>query len=60
MLEHLSLWRAMQRMRRFDGESVAVIDDDGRLVGALYTSELVSQFLDIQSDLRGEEQIRTD
>ena len=60
MLEHLSLWRAMQRMRRFDGESVAVIDDEGRLVGTLFTSELVSQFLDIQSDLRGEEQIRTE
>jgi CIC family chloride channel protein len=60
MLEHLSLWRAMQRIRRFDGEAVAVIDDDGRLVGALYTSELVSQFLDIQSDLRGEEQLRSE
>jgi CIC family chloride channel protein len=60
MLEHLSLWRAMQRIRRFDGESVAVIDDDGRLVGALYTSELVSQFLDIQADLRGEEQLRSE
>jgi CIC family chloride channel protein len=58
MLEHLSLWRAMQRIRRFDGESVAVIDDDGRLVGALYVSRLVSQFLDIQTDLRGEEQLR--
>ena len=39
---------------------VAVVDDQGALVGALYVSELVNQFLDIQADLRGEEQIRSD
>ncbi|MGK7296621.1 MAG: chloride channel protein [Candidatus Wenzhouxiangella sp. M2_3B_020] len=60
MLNHLSLWRAMHRIRRTDDQSVAVVDDQGALVGALHVSELVNQFLDIQADLREEEQIRTD
>src|SRR6056297_3226500 len=60
MLEHLSIWRAMQRLKRFDGESVAVVDDRGQLVGALYSSNLISAYLDTQADLRAEEQIRVD
>lgn len=60
MLEHLSIWRAMQRLKRFDGESVAVVDDRGKLVGALYSSRLISAYLDIQADLRAEEQIRAE
>lgn len=60
MLEHLSIWRAMQRLKRFDGESVAVVDARGRLVGALYASNLISAYLDIQADLRAEEQIRAE
>jgi len=60
MLEHLSIWRAMQRLKRFEGESVAVVDEHGRLVGALYASRLISAYLDIQADLRAEEQIRAE
>jgi len=60
MLEHLSIWRAMQRLKRFDGESVAVVDEHGKLVGALYASRLISAYLDIQADLRAEEQIRAE
>ena len=60
MLEHLSIWRAMQRLRRFDGESVAVVDEQGKLVGALYASRLISAYLDIQADLRAEEQLRAE
>jgi len=60
MLEHLSIWRAMQRLKRFDGESVAVVNDHGKLVGALYSSNLISAYLDIQAALRGEEQIRAE
>ena len=60
MLEHLSIWRAMQRLKRFDGESVAVVDDRGKLVGALYSSNLISAYLDTQADLRAEEQIKVD
>lgn len=60
MLEHLSIWRAMQRLKRFDGESVAVVDDRGKLVGALYSSNLISTYLDTQSELRAEEQIRAE
>lgn len=60
MLENLSIWRAMQRLKRFDGESVAVVDDRGRLVGALYSSNLISAYLDTQADLRAEEQIRAE
>src|SRR6056297_588891 len=60
MLEHLSIWRAMQRLKRFDGESVAVVNDHGKLVGALYSSNLISAYLDIQAALRAEEQIRAE
>ena len=60
MLEHLSVWRAMHRLKRFDGESVAVIDEHGKLVGALYASRLISAYLDIQANLRAEEQIRAE
>lgn len=60
MLEHLSIWRAMQRLKRFDGESVAVVDDRGKLVGALYSSNLISAYLDTQTELRAEEQIRAE
>jgi len=58
MMEHLSIWRAMQRLKRFDGESVAVVDERGKLVGALYSSNLISAYLDTQAELRAEEQIR--
>ena len=60
MLEHLSVWRAMHRLKRFEGESVAVVDEHGKLVGALYASRLISAYLDIQADLRAEEQIRAE
>ena len=60
MLEHLSVWRAMHRLKRFDGESVAVVDEHGKLVGALYASRLISAYLDIQANLRAEEQIRAE
>jgi CIC family chloride channel protein len=60
MLERLSIWRAMQRLKKFDGESVAVVDDNGQLTGALYVSTLISAYLDIEADLRAEEQIRAE
>jgi len=60
MLHHLSIWRAMYRIRRFDGESVAVVGDRGTLIGALYAANLIENFLEIQAELRGEEQLRAD
>lgn len=60
MLHHLSIWRAMYRIRRFDGECVAIVDDRGRLVGALYAANLIENYLDVQSELRGEEQLRAE
>ena len=52
-----SVWRTMQRMKRFVGESVAVVDEEGRLAGALYETDLIQSYLAIEEELRAEEQI---
>jgi len=51
---HTSVWEAMNLMQGFTGESIPVLDD-GKLVGALAESEIVSAYLRIVDDLRREE-----
>lgn len=58
MREQMSLYRAMQRLRNFDGETVAMIDERGILAGVLHPSRLIASYLDLQSEIRAEEQIR--
>ena len=49
-----SVWSAMSRMKDFVGESIPVVED-GRLVGVLFESTIVSAYLDIMSDVRQDE-----
>lgn len=53
--EDTSVWRAMQKLRRFVGEGVPVVDTDGRLVGTIFESDLIRAYLNILSDMRREE-----
>ena len=49
-----SIWTAMSEMKNFVGESIPVLDD-GRLVGALSESTIVSAYMDILEEVRKEE-----
>ena len=49
-----SVWNAMSRMEGFVGESIPVLED-GRLVGVLFESTIVSAYLRILEDIRREE-----
>ena len=49
-----SVWSAMSRLKDFVGESIPVVED-GRLVGVLYESAIVSAYLEIMSDVRQDE-----
>lgn len=49
-----SVWDAMSRMEGFVGESIPVLED-GRLVGVLFESTIVSAYLRILEDIRREE-----
>jgi CIC family chloride channel protein len=49
-----SVWDAMSRMEDFIGESIPVLDG-GRLVGVLFESTIVSEYLRILEDIRREE-----
>jgi CBS domain-containing protein len=42
-------------MRDFVGEGVAVLDDDGRLVGTVYESDLINAYLEELERMRREE-----
>jgi CIC family chloride channel protein len=49
-----SIWTAMSKMEDFVGESIPVLHD-GRLVGVLFESTIVSAYLGLLEDIRREE-----
>jgi len=49
-----SIWAAMSQTQDFVGESIPVVDDK-RLVGVLYESTVVSEYLDLLGNIRKEE-----
>ena len=49
-----SVWDAMSRMEDFVGESIPVLEN-GRLVGVLFESTIVAEYLRILEDIRREE-----
>lgn len=49
-----SIWEAMSQMEHFVGESIPVVDD-GRLVGVLFESTIVSAYLDLMDSIRKED-----
>lgn len=51
---HTTIWDAMNAIEDFVGESIPVVED-GRLVGALSESAIVSAYLDIVRGVRREE-----
>ena len=54
--ENTSLWSAMQAMRDYVGEAVAVVDSvSGQYLGAVPESEVIGSYLDAVHDLRREE-----
>jgi CIC family chloride channel protein len=50
-----SLWETMYSLRYFVGEGVPVIDDDNRLIGTVFESDLIRNYLDILDEMRQEE-----
>ncbi len=55
MREDETVWEAMNAMRHFVGEGVAVVDADGRLVGTVYESDLINAYLELLEQMRKEE-----
>lgn len=55
MTPETSLWEAMELLRDFVGESVPVIDGEGRLLGIVVESDLIRAYLDLLEALREEE-----
>ncbi len=51
----MSVWDAMEAMQGFVGESIPVLDGDGRLLGVVYESTLVRAYLQTVRRLRAEE-----
>ncbi len=51
----MSVWEAMEAMEEFVGESIPVLDGDGRLLGVVYESTLVRAYLHTVRGLRAEE-----
>ena len=51
----MSVWDAMEAMEGFVGESIPVVDDNGRLLGVVYESTVVRAYLQIVHRLRAEE-----
>jgi CIC family chloride channel protein len=49
-----SVWMAMSEMEDFVGESIPVLEE-GRLVGVLFESTIVSAYLEILEEIRREE-----
>jgi CIC family chloride channel protein len=50
-----TVWEAMYAMRHFVGEGMAVLDQDGRLVGTVYESDLINAYLELLERMRKEE-----
>ncbi|WP_376697297.1 chloride channel protein [Wenzhouxiangella sp. EGI_FJ10305] len=55
MREDETVWDAMNAMRHFVGEGVAVLDKDGRLAGTVFESELINAYLELLERMRKEE-----
>ncbi|WP_258870796.1 MULTISPECIES: chloride channel protein [unclassified Wenzhouxiangella] len=55
MREDETVWDAMNAMRHFVGEGVAVLDKDGRLVGTVFESDLINAYLELLERMRKEE-----
>ena len=54
--EHTSIWEAMQIMRDYVGEAIAVVDaSNGRYLGAIPESAVINAYLDATEELRREE-----
>jgi len=54
--ETTSLWSAMQSMRDYIGEAIPVVNsENGRYLGAIPESKVISSYLDALHDLRREE-----
>jgi len=54
--EYTSIWEAMQVMRDFMGEAIAVVDSDsGRYLGSVPESVVINAYLDATAELRREE-----
>lgn len=50
-----TIWGAMEILKDFVGESVAVVDNDHRLMGVVYESDLIEAYLDTLAEMRREE-----
>lgn len=50
-----TVWEAMNAMRHFVGEGVAVLDADGRLLGTVHESDLIDAYLELLEQMRKEE-----
>ena len=54
--EHTSIWEAMQTMRDYMGEAIAVVDSaNGRYLGSVPESVVINAYLDATAELRREE-----
>ena len=54
--ETTSIWNAMQEMRAYQGEAIAVVDSaSGRYLGAIPESAVINAYLDATESLRREE-----
>jgi CIC family chloride channel protein len=54
--EQTSIWEAMQIMRNYVGEAIAVVDStDGRYLGSIPESVAINAYLDATAELRREE-----
>ena len=54
--EHTSIWEAMQTLRGYLGEAIAVVDStSGRYLGAIPESVVIDAYLDAAQELRREE-----
>jgi len=55
MREDETVWDAMNALRHFVGEGVAVLDNDGRVVGTVFESDLINAYLELLERMRKEE-----
>ena len=54
--QHTSIWEAMQTMRNYIGEAIAVVDaNTGRYLGAVPEAVVINVYLDATQELRREE-----
>lgn len=52
---HDTVWEAMNTLRDFVGEGVAVVDEEGRLIGTMFESDLIKAYLELLELMRREE-----